>query len=82
MPSTLEEYVQEMGRCGRDGEASQAILYQGKHTAHATLIVKNYADNTSLCRRRLLFRDFFYFTVKMIYMLLVLNVVMFVVTVQ
>ena len=58
MPSTLEEYVQETGRCGRDGEASQAILYQGKHTAYTTLKVKNYADNTSLCRRRLLFRDF------------------------
>lgn len=58
MPSTLEEYVQETGRCGRDGEASQAILYQGKQTSYATITVKNYADNTSLCRRRLLFRDF------------------------
>ena len=47
--------MQETGRCGRDGEASQAILYQGKHMAYATLIVKNYADNTSQCRRRLEF---------------------------
>lgn len=50
MPSTLEEYVQETGRCGRDGEASQAILYQGKHVSYATITVKNYADNISLCR--------------------------------
>ena len=58
MPSTLEEYVHEMGMCDRDGKASQAILYQGKHTASTTLKVKNYADNASLCTRRLLFRDF------------------------
>ena len=50
--------MQETGRCGRDGEASQAILYQGKHTTYATITAKNYADNTCLCRRRLLFRDF------------------------
>jgi len=58
MPSTVEEYVQETGRCGRDGEASQTILYEGKHTAYTTLKVKNYADSTSLYRQRLLFRDF------------------------
>ena len=58
MPSILEEYVNGTGMCGRDGEASQAILYQGKRTAYTTLKVKNYADNASLCTRRLLFRDF------------------------
>ena len=52
---TGECHVQETGKCGRDGEALQAKLYQGEHTAYATLKVKSYADNTSLCRQRLLF---------------------------
>ena len=30
LPSNKEEYVQETGRCGRDGEPAQAILYQGR----------------------------------------------------
>ena len=60
---------------------AQRLNMQGS-TENIRLTVKNYADNTSLFRRRFLFRDFFYFTAKMIYMLLVVNAVMFVVTVQ
>ena len=30
LPSTKEEYVQETGRAGRDGEDAHAILYEGK----------------------------------------------------
>ena len=29
LPSSIEEYVQEAGRAGRDGHISHAILYEG-----------------------------------------------------
>lgn len=58
VPSTLEEYVQESGRSGRDGQPSKAIAYLGKVTQHASEAVVNYFSNTSKCRRRLLFSDF------------------------
>ena len=56
LPSTLEEYVQETGRCGRDGHSSEAILYRGKGGKHANTKVKNYVENVTTCRRRLLFQ--------------------------
>lgn len=58
IPTTLEEYVQETGRCGRDGEASIAILYRGIGGRNATAKVKAYVDNDKTCRRRLLFQEF------------------------
>lgn len=58
IPSTTEEYVQETGRSGRDGEQSTAILYRGVGGRNATCKVKEYVQNTTICRRRLLFQDF------------------------
>lgn len=58
MPSTLEEYVQETGRCGRDGDSSMAMLYRGKGGKNATRNVKEYVSNSTMCRRRMLFQDF------------------------
>ena len=58
IPSTLEEYVQETGRSGRDGNISKAILYKGVGGRNTTSNIKNYMNNSTHCRRRLLFQEF------------------------
>ena len=59
LPATLEEYVQETGRCGRDGSHSVAIASEGHRAKN---LVKEYEANSSLCRRRLLFHAFVMFS--------------------
>ena len=58
MPNTLEEYVQETGLSGQDGESSVAVLYQGKGGRNANKDVKSYVSNPKICRRKLLFKKF------------------------
>ncbi len=58
VPSTIEEYVQETGRAGRDGEYAEAILYEGKVSKNCTKIMKNYVSNSNICRRKLIFYFF------------------------
>ena len=57
LTSTVEEYVQESGRSGRDGLSPQAIIYQGKGGKHSEKKIKDYVSKNSICRRRFLFCD-------------------------
>ena len=50
LPSTKEEYVQETGRAGRDGEDAHATLYEGKSGWQASQDMKSYTLNKTHCR--------------------------------
>ena len=57
-PKNLEAYVQESGRCGRDGEQSRAvILFNSKLSMHADNDMKEYLLSDE-CRRKLLRQPF------------------------
>jgi len=57
-PCNLEQYVQEIGQAGRDGEESQAILLFEKAGRYVLRSMKLYAENKSECRRWNLFKHF------------------------
>ena len=57
-PNTLEELVQETGRAGRNGMPSKAILYYGKPGRHVDKTMKEYGENSSICRKNFLYRNF------------------------
>ena len=49
LPATLEEYVQEAGRSGRDGRHS--IAYEGNRAKNSSSLVKEYEANCLLCKQ-------------------------------
>ena len=59
-PSTLEQYVQESGRAGRDDQPSTACILYGKPGKYVDEEVKCYALNEDTCRRALLFKNFMF----------------------
>ena len=57
-PKNLEAYVQESGRCGRDGEQSHAVvLFNAKLCTHVEENMKEYLISED-CRRKLLRHPF------------------------
>lgn len=60
LPPTLEDLVQQTGRAGRNGLPAKAILYSRNSINKVSKLIKDYAENTTVCRRYLLFKDFLY----------------------
>ena len=55
----VETYVQAVGRAGRDGNTSTALLLTRKGgRQHVSTSMKLYCDNKSECRREVLYKDF------------------------
>ena len=60
-PNDVEEYVQETGISGRDGECTIAVLYYGKSDGYSDKLsaeMKHYINNSVVCRRELLMSTF------------------------
>lgn len=51
-PTSIVDFVQELGKVGRDGQPSSAtILYSSQHKRHVDKDVKQFLDSKD-CRRR------------------------------
>ena len=58
-PQTVEEYVQHIGRAGRDGKPAIVCLFHGKGLiCHTDPHLLNYCKHCDKCRRDFLFQDF------------------------
>ena len=58
-PEDIEQYVQAIGRGGRDGNLAHAVLLVGTGLRrHVGKDMKAYCENSDACRRSVLFQDF------------------------
>ena len=57
-PTDIEQYVQEIGRAGRDGKESMAILMFEKANRFTKQAMRSYAECKTECRRKNLFGNF------------------------
>ena len=55
LPQDIESYIQETGRAGRDGRPALATLLKARTYHVCEKSIKDYAANTSVCRRDALF---------------------------
>ena len=61
VPSDIDDYIQESGRAGRDGQQSISILlkYPGMYTdSSVDERMKTFVNSTNVCRRQLLLEHF------------------------
>lgn len=58
-PREIEDFVQQIGRAGRDGKPSKALLlYNGHHLKNCNQNMKDYCSSNSGCLRKLLLEEF------------------------
>lgn len=58
-PRQMEDFVQQIGRAGRDGKPSKAVLfYNGLHLRNCDKNIKEYCSSNSGCLRKLLLAEF------------------------
>ena len=56
LPEDIESYIQETGRAGRDGRPALATLLKARTYHLCEKSMKEYAANTTVCRRDVLFQ--------------------------
>lgn len=58
-PHQMEDFVQEIGRAGRDGREAQSILlFTGAHLRKCEQAIKDYAQSDAVCLRKILLEKF------------------------
>ena len=60
-PASIEQYVQETGRAGRNGLPATALLLYNKPGKYLEKTIAEYCSNPTECRRNFLFRNFLFY---------------------